>query len=269
MIIFLDADDILLPDVCCEIVEVLDPSVSKVQWLLRRTDESLQPLRWIYPTARGFYKYDKDAVTYITKYSWYPTPPTSGNAFSRWYLDKIFPLQEDKWKIYADFSLLLRAPFYGKIKSINKILGYYRQHYKQNTGQYKISDLYIQTVEGERILREECARLNLSWSEILIPRDYRILLANMHNAETSRLKRKIALKGAYSASRYPYYSLNEKLLYLLWFILAWLFPSSFISAASSLSLGRYYESFADKFRDILTVPIKLLKTLTMSRNDHS
>ena len=37
----------------------------------------------------------------------YPCPPTSGNIYAHWYLDKLFPLDEKSFR-WSDLSILLR-----------------------------------------------------------------------------------------------------------------------------------------------------------------
>jgi hypothetical protein len=85
-------------------------------------DEKLHSLKEIYP---------KEKIPMPSgKLPWglYPTPPTSGNAFSRWLLDHILPMPKPEYKVIADFYLIALAAVYGEVLSINKVLGYYRIH---------------------------------------------------------------------------------------------------------------------------------------------
>ena len=59
----------------------------------------------------------------------YIAAPTSGNLFSREFLDKIFPIPPDEFET-ADSYLNTCAPFYGGIVALSQPLGFYRVHGK-------------------------------------------------------------------------------------------------------------------------------------------
>ncbi len=54
--------------------------------------------------------------------------PTSGNAWSRAFLEQIFPVPEDIYRTGADTYLFELAPFFGVIKRIASPLSLYRRH---------------------------------------------------------------------------------------------------------------------------------------------
>ena len=58
----------------------------------------------------------------------YITSPTSGNLFSREFLNRIFPIPESEWRETGDGYLNTCAPFYGKIAALAEPLGFYRIH---------------------------------------------------------------------------------------------------------------------------------------------
>jgi hypothetical protein len=53
---------------------------------------------------------------------------TSGNAFARDVLERIFPIPEDEFRICADGYLVTLAPLFGPVVSIDEPLGVYRIH---------------------------------------------------------------------------------------------------------------------------------------------
>jgi hypothetical protein len=57
----------------------------------------------------------------------YPTPPGSGNAYARWFLDRIFPLGDDTGDA-SDSACLAAAPLVGDVVSLPGIVVGYRQH---------------------------------------------------------------------------------------------------------------------------------------------
>ena len=53
---------------------------------------------------------------------------TSGISCTRQVLEKIFPLDEEEWRICADVALTRPVPIFGQIYTFKDILGYYRVH---------------------------------------------------------------------------------------------------------------------------------------------
>ncbi len=59
-------------------------------------------------------------------------PPTSGLTYRRSALEKVFPLDGAKWRLWADGCLIYCTAFLGKIKTLNENLAYYRIHGANN-----------------------------------------------------------------------------------------------------------------------------------------
>jgi hypothetical protein len=57
----------------------------------------------------------------------YPTPPGSGNAYARWFLSQLFPL-DDSCGDAPDSACLAAAPFLGDVLTVAKPLVHYRLH---------------------------------------------------------------------------------------------------------------------------------------------
>jgi hypothetical protein len=55
-------------------------------------------------------------------------PPTSGNAWSRRFLERVLPIPEDVYRISADKHLLELAPFFGPLRRIAEPQSCYRSH---------------------------------------------------------------------------------------------------------------------------------------------
>jgi len=58
-------------------------------------------------------------------YTW---PPTSGNAWTRAFIDKAFPIPEGEFTTCPDFYLATLAPLYGVVRRIAEPLGFWRYH---------------------------------------------------------------------------------------------------------------------------------------------
>ena len=125
IVIFLDADDLLLSRAVEEIVKVWRPGLAKVQYPLKVIDADGQPQGMQKPFGA---MPSGDLTELILSVGVYTYPPTSGNAFSRSVLLQLLPMPEKEWRIGADTYLSLLSPFLGEVISLHKALGLYRVH---------------------------------------------------------------------------------------------------------------------------------------------
>ncbi len=125
VILFLDSDDVLEPSLVQELSRVWRAGVSKVQFQMRIIDAAGRPTGAVLPQFHVVPSSD-DVKRWVMNAASYPTPPGSGNAYSRHCLEKIFPLQgEDR---AADSYCLAAAPHLGDVLTIAKPLVSYRVH---------------------------------------------------------------------------------------------------------------------------------------------
>ena len=125
-VIFLDSDDLLMPDIASEVAAIWSEKVSKVQVQMMRIDREGKPNGEVFPI------YDPMPTpalirSWATATSAYPTPPGSGNVYSRKFLERIFPL-DDLCGAFSDSACLSVAPFLGDVVTIPKPLVQYRVH---------------------------------------------------------------------------------------------------------------------------------------------
>ncbi len=125
VVIFLDSDDTLEPSLVRELAAVWRPGISKVQFQMKVIDAtgswtgSFLPQYSIIPEPAQIRHWALATGAY-------PTPPGSGNAYARTFLEKIFPLQgQDP---FSDSYCLAAAPFLGDVVTIAKPLVSYRVH---------------------------------------------------------------------------------------------------------------------------------------------
>lgn len=134
IIVFLDADDQLSTDVIERIVPMLSVNHENVRvhwplWVVdaggRKTNERIPHANLDEGDLRDkVLKKGPDAYCFA---------PTSGNAWSRRFLNSVFPLPEVERQFgigsaSADAYLSMLAPFYGKIRSLSRPHGFYRIH---------------------------------------------------------------------------------------------------------------------------------------------
>jgi glycosyltransferase involved in cell wall biosynthesis len=128
VVIFLDADDLLLSSVAREVAAAWGPGVAKVQYGMIYVDQDLRALGRHWPT------YDKRYTPELVSSSMretgdYLMSPTSGNAWNRDFLKKVFPLPtRDDGLVILDTYLGRLAPFFGDVVSLCSPQCFYRRH---------------------------------------------------------------------------------------------------------------------------------------------
>jgi glycosyltransferase involved in cell wall biosynthesis len=128
IVIVLDSDDVLHPSLVRELVAIWTPRVSKVQVQMRTIDARGEPTGSVFPQYPVVPRPDQ-IRKWAARSSAYPTPPGSGNAYSRWFLECIFPLSDTCGTANDSYSLAA-APFLGDVLTIAKPLVSYRVHGK-------------------------------------------------------------------------------------------------------------------------------------------
>jgi glycosyltransferase involved in cell wall biosynthesis len=165
VIVLLDADDLLLPTALEKAVGLFaGGGVAKVHWPLwvldaqgRRTSEVFpdQPLA------------DGDVREALLRggadgYHW---PPTSGNCWSRTFLEKVVPLPEEGTKVWPDFYLATLAPLYGLVRRVPEPQGLYRIHGTNYTWsvavERRLEELRYQLDRSLGALSSHCRALGL------------------------------------------------------------------------------------------------------------
>lgn len=130
VVIFLDADDVLLPSVAERVVHAFqsDPSVSKVMYRMEvigadgeRTGTLKPPIHL--PLQRGDLR--RYVLTFPFDMVWVPT---SGNAFSAQVLRHILPMPEQQFRAFPDYYLVHLAALFGPVAFIEEVGAYYRVH---------------------------------------------------------------------------------------------------------------------------------------------
>lgn len=127
--IFLDADDVLLPDTIEEVVATFRsrPGAAKVQYRQQVVDASGKPTGKLEPPA-GSPMQSGDLRRRLLEYSGYSWPSTSGNAFSAVVLRRIMPIPEALYRGFPDIHLCNLSAVLGEVISLEKPGTLYRVH---------------------------------------------------------------------------------------------------------------------------------------------
>ena len=126
-VLFLDSDDVLEPDAMQKVVDAfLHSDAVKVQFYLQQVDRDLKPLGYLLPS----YPFPSMGPReQITAYGYYVSPPASGNAYRKSFLDEIMPIADvELYRQATDGYTTGLAGMAGKIASIGEVLGLYRVH---------------------------------------------------------------------------------------------------------------------------------------------
>ncbi|MFB9948315.1 glycosyltransferase family 2 protein [Rhizobium puerariae] len=128
-VLFLDADDELLPGSLEAIIANLDDSVAKLQFPLKRMDGDGNIISGPVPELDAFR--GRQLVRRVLQTGVYTTPPTSGNVFRR---DVCHLLEGAEYDKAVDGVILFAAPFMGDVVSLSQPLGLYRVHDRNDSG---------------------------------------------------------------------------------------------------------------------------------------
>jgi glycosyltransferase involved in cell wall biosynthesis len=239
IVMFLDADDALLPTAVEEVVRAWRPRTAKAQFILAHVDADGRALGATVPYSPAM-MLDGDIRASILDAGGYVGVPTSGNAFARTVLDSILPLSEPQWRQAADTSLEIIAPFMGDIVSLRKTLGWYRIH-DANHGMLgeeldprKLRVKIIIDLQREWALSEFASR-----SGFTVPRDWaarepahlKYRLASLrvdppHHPLMDDGPAQLMLMGLKSTWRNAGYNLKSKIFHTFWFPLVALLPQA-------------------------------------------
>jgi hypothetical protein len=124
-ILFLDADDRLLPTAVETLRQAWRPGLSRMQFALETIDAQGHATG-LYPDAPAMLS--GDVTGRIAAWGNYPFMPTSGNLYAVEALRAVMPIPEEPWRLCADHYLAVLTPFEGEVLSIRDVLGQYRVH---------------------------------------------------------------------------------------------------------------------------------------------
>ena len=130
---FLDSDDALFPMALEKVAPLFrDRDIVKVHWPLRVADERGWLTGRLIPDS-ALPHGDLQAIVIEQGPNAYVTPPTSGNAWARTFLERVFPIPGGELRCgAADALLSMLAPLFGCIGRIEEPLGMYRIHGKNH-----------------------------------------------------------------------------------------------------------------------------------------
>jgi glycosyltransferase involved in cell wall biosynthesis len=242
IILFLDADDTLLPQAVEKIVSAWEPGVAKVHYLLHAIDGEGQSLGYTYP-ARCEYLGRGDVVSDLLNRGVYGVAPTTANALSREALSHIFPIPAEKYRISADGYIATAVVFHGKVLAIEEPLGQYRVHGNNNWGAATTAAKFRSFIEHEMtkydLMREKAAEFGYTVPSDLLFRTNTHVRARLASWRLDRQNHPIQSDNLFNLlyhgilSTWLYCDLNRKkqMVITLWFLTVGLLPLSIAKPA--------------------------------------
>jgi len=251
IVMFLDADDELLPEAVDQVVKAWRPGVAKMQFQLEMIDEDGKPLGMRIPPFDGFVP-NGDIRDRIVRFGEYPISPCSGNAYSRAALTRLMPMDEAIWYFAADHPLVFLTPFFGDVLSLRMPLGRYRIHaansyrrmmtrgirgadesrhleslHRRLSAPYLVPETICRVAASKgidldpRVLGSTSRQVKLRMASIrLDPKTHPI-------AGDTRLK--LLVKGIRASLREPDMSLTNRAKQIAWFVLMAVVPMATVS----------------------------------------
>jgi glycosyltransferase involved in cell wall biosynthesis len=130
VVVFLDADDVLLPGAIESVMPHFgDREVAKVHWSMPVIDAAgVRTGEIEEPELRGGDLREEVRVEGPLGDATLPSAPTSGNAWSRRFLERVMPVPEGVYASGADTYLFGLAPIFGRIVVLDKPQSLYRLH---------------------------------------------------------------------------------------------------------------------------------------------
>jgi glycosyltransferase involved in cell wall biosynthesis len=196
LIAFLDSDDLLAPDAIETVVSNWREEYSKMHFPLTVIASDGTPTGLMMPRcklAQG------SLASTVLASGYYVTAPTSGNVYSRSFLEQVLPMPEKEWEQGSDSYLNTHAVFFGNIGAVHRPLGYYRFHGNSmstvvSTDSIRVSQIkkllthqlrqktLVETIAAEKGLPLKTRRLRFHWSYLKLE----LALLRMSDADRRR-----------------------------------------------------------------------------------
>jgi glycosyltransferase involved in cell wall biosynthesis len=162
VVCFLDADDQLMPGAMAQALAMYEiEPYAKLHWPLAEMDPNGQLLGGVNPPVE-LPAGDLSELVAGRGPGAYPTPPSSGNAYSRAFLARVLPMPE-RLRVCADGYLYDLAPLYGPVARLDRPAGAIRFHDESNFMARRYDDRLPHSVRAHELtiskMAERCREL--------------------------------------------------------------------------------------------------------------
>ncbi|MGU3287697.1 glycosyltransferase family 2 protein [Methylobacterium mesophilicum] len=259
--IFLDADDFLYENCLQRLDVLLQPGVVKIQFRLDTVDLSGENQNLPFPHFPSSLTSDEIYRQSIA-FGVYPWTVSSGNAYSKFFLDLVFPLNKTIVYRSPDGFLNKVCPLYGRVLSSREILGAYRVH-GANAWAHSQKNINIESVTRwlnfDLVLQNEFEKLamkqNISVKSGLLVRslqqlEYKLIslrFGRKSGFEESKTLLKYMLLGLSFVFKAPNISFFGKVIWFMWLLVLSVFPTRVITKLYGRGRGQLQRSSFSRF----------------------
>ena len=226
LVMFLDADDLVLPGGAETILSGYDPSIAIYHFRMRYANEEGETYG-LFPAAEDSLA-SGDIAKKLLTIGEYDSTVTSGMVFSKAALLNVLPMDEETFRYGADGYLCSTVPLYGKSASISEPVSAYRLHNLQHSQFRKVyakrARWRIQHAYDRRAAMEEHAkRLGLEFGPTVFDEDHFVLRERivsliiepeLHEVEGDEVS--VLLKRAKRRAMVESKGLNKALSFVWW-----------------------------------------------------
>ncbi len=128
VVLFVDSDDMLLPGAAAAAAAAAQEDERVVQILWNVADVDAHGTRLDNLPQGELADGDLLAVLRLDGPLQWATPPTSGNAWTRRYLEGVMPIPESEFRVNPDAYLSSLAPLHGRLRAVDEPQTLYRVH---------------------------------------------------------------------------------------------------------------------------------------------
>jgi hypothetical protein len=234
LVVFLDSDDLLVPEAAARVAAELGPGVAKVQFRLRVIDVDGAVLGDYpppdVPLARG------DVVPLLLRRGFYSTAVGSGNAYARSALAAVLPMPEERFVHAADGYLASAVPFEGEVRAVDECLGLYRRHARNDSAGSADAASFRKTLQyqlnEQEVVRHAARRHGIAVSGELVLRNAghlerrlgSLVLDPGSHPLAADTRAQLALRGIAASLRDSDASLARRAVDCVWFALVGALP---------------------------------------------
>jgi len=239
-VLFLDADDVLLPGVCDALADAFaaDPRPVKVQVRMAVIDADGIPTGQLIP-GRPHPHGPLDLREHVRRFRSYPWPPSSANAFDADALREVLPIPEPEYRGSCDTYLSELLPYLGLVTNLDLIGVGYRSHSSNDYFGTAVEVTWLHTqmrrlVDNHQRAVDLAARLGRPGPPLdplavldvafLGLRMASIRLDRVHHPFPDDRPHRLASAGVRASLTNPYLSGRDRVIRSVWFVLTGFLP---------------------------------------------
>jgi glycosyltransferase involved in cell wall biosynthesis len=232
IVIFLDGDDLLMPDVVERVMAAWRPNYSKIHFPLQKITAAGAVLAGaVLPPHKELPH--GDLAPLVRRFGLYPSPPMSGNAFSRGFLRHVMPLHEPPYAGFADTPLIGLAGLLGEIGALATPGGFYRvvedgvSHLDLTRLEHKVEadERYVELLAGH--LGRAAPAIRARWPQHVKDR---LVIRKFAGRSIPPGASLVSLVGDYwrAVGSWPEYHVRTRLKFSLWAMLVLCLPADLL-----------------------------------------